>query len=379
MWRVMKEALVIHPKLSVYAGAEYLCLYACKILQTLGYHVNLLSDSFDPQKAEKLYSMGEVLSRCTHIQLPEPTIAFPRKLLALKGLVYTIKLARFANSLRKRDFAIVLSTQSSIFCFPGKRLYHFVYELTDLFRYPMPLVRRAPQVDGPAKKAYFAILRIIYECLASVPRPSWYYVTGQQVLTGLSKLCRTNSSFFYPPSRVFKDGLPKKNRILQACRIAPEKRLELMFETARQMPNYEFYLVGKNLPAQKQSHPGYAELLLSKLPHNVSYFDSLVSDRPELLEESKVYFHTGLEKGILLILMEAMSAGCILVVPEKGVAGEVVRASGVGFQYNTLSEAVERLKTAIEGDAPWSASQISERAQQLGPVGFEKMIERLAG
>ena len=370
---------MVHCKLSVYAGAEYLCLYTCKILQDIGYHVNLVSDVFDPSKVEQLYGMGKVLSKCRHIRFPEPRTRLPPKLLALERLLYTVRLAIFSNSLSRMDFAIVLSTQSSIFHFPGKRLYHFVYEVTDLFCYPMPLVRGALPRGKHAKRAYFALLRTLYSALAGSPTPLWYFVTGHSVLQRLRQMGYHNSSFFYPPSRVFKMKLPKAKQIVQACRIAPEKRLEFLFETARRLPYYNFYLAGKNLPAHMRSNPGYAERLLAKLPPNVTYVDTLIHDRPELLEESKVYFHTGLERGILLVLIEAMSAGCILVVPEAGVAGEVVRAAGVGYTYRTMEEAVEKLKIALDGESAWTPYEISERARQLGPKAFEGMISKLVG
>jgi len=78
-----------------------------------------------------------------------------------------------------------------------------------------------------------------------------------------------------------------------------------------------------------------------------------------------------------LILIEAMSAGCVLVVPEDGVAGEVVRAAGVGYQYRTVQEAVEKLRNAMDGSIPWTPMEISEKAAELGPKGFEDMITRL--
>ncbi len=373
----MREALVIHCKLSVYAGAEYLCLYACKVLQSLGYHVNLLSDVFEPSKVEHLYGMGEVMSACSHLRMPQSRTRLSATHSLFERAAYTVKLARFANSLARMDFAIVLSTQSSVFYFPGKKLYHFVYELNDLFRYPIPVVRGVPLTGRFSKRLYFEFLRILYGTLASSPRPLWFFVTGHRVLEGLRRMGYNNSSFFFPPSRSFKVKLPKKSQIVQACRIAPEKRLDFMLDVAQRLPDYKFYLVGRNLPSDRESNPGYSDRLISKLPDNVTYVETPIRDRPELLEESKVYFHTGLEKGILLILFEAMSAGCILVVPEKGVAGEVVRAAGVGYMYRTAHEAADQLRMAMQGESPWTPAEISERAKQLGPEGFEKIIRSL--
>src|SRR2546428_994169 len=372
-----REALVIHPKLSVYGGAEYLCVYACMILQKLGYHVNLVSDDYDPARVQALFGMGNVLSECSHISLPVTKSRVLNRFLPLQRLVYAWKLARFADSLNKIDASIVLSTQSSIFAFPGKRLYHFVYEVSDLFCYPMPIAKGAVSRGGRAKRAYFAFLRFVYNAKAGSPSPLWYFVTGQTVLERLKGMGHANSSFFYPPARMFNLKLPKKRQIVQACRIAPEKRLEFMFEVARKLPEYDFYLVGKNLPAHLVSNPGYSDRLFRGKPTNVHYSEALIRDRPELLEQSKVYLHTGLEKGILLILIEAMSSGCVLVVPEDGVAGEVVRATGLGYQYRSAEEAVQMLKNAMDGSIPWTPEEISEKSAELGPKGFEDMITML--
>src|SRR5437879_4654219 len=372
-----REALVIHPKLSVYGGAEYLCVYACMILQKLGYYLNLVSDDYDPVRVQALFGMGNVLSECSHISLPVTRSRVLNRFLPIHRLVYTWKLAWFANSLNKIDVSIVLSTQSSIFAFPGKRLYHFVYEVSDLFCYPMPIAKGTVPRGGKAKRAYFAFLRFIYNAKAGSPSPLWFFVTGQSVLEELKSMGHESSSFFYPPARMFNLKLPKKKQIVQACRIAPEKRLEFMFQVASKLPEYDFYLVGKNLPVHLASNPGYSDRLFHDKPINVHYVEALIRDRPELLEQSKVYLHTGLEKGILLILIEAMSAGCVLVVPEDGVAGEVVRAAGVGYQYRTIEEAVQILKSAMDGPVPWTPEEISDRAAQLGPKGFEEMITKL--
>ena len=375
--REMKEVLIIHCKLSVYAGGEYLCFCACKVLQDLGYNVNLLSDVFEPSKAEALYGMGTVLSKCTHIQLPRPATGLHRSLLVLERIAYTIKLARFANALGKGEFDFVLNTQSSVFSFPGRKLYHFVYELTDLFSYPVPVAKGAIPRGGRGRRIYFSVLKLLYAALAQQPRPTSFFVTGHGVLEGLKKLGFTNSSFIYPPSRVFKPGLPKRREIVQACRIAPGKRLEFMFDTARRLPQYKFCLVGRDSEANRQSNPGYAQRVLSNLPPNVTYIESSIRDRPELLTYSQVYFHTGLEKGMLLVLIEAMSAGCILVVPEQGVAGEIVRASEIGYTYDTMEQAVDKLKIAMDDKSQWNPSEISVGAKQFGPEAFETLIKSL--
>ncbi len=82
-------------------------------------------------------------------------------------------------------------------------------------------------------------------------------------------------------------------QVVQASRIAPEKRLEFFFETAKKLPHFKFLPVGKNLQADKQSNPGYSEQLLAELPSNVTYVEAIMREHPETVETSEVYFHTG--------------------------------------------------------------------------------------
>src|SRR2546428_10212348 len=150
-----------------------------------------------------------------------------------------------------------------------------------------------------------------------------------------------------------------------------------MFDTARRLPQYKFCLVGRDSEANRLSNPGYAQRVLANLPPNVTYIQSSIRERPELLTHSQVYFHTGLEKGMLLVLIEAMSAGCILVVPEHGVAGEIVRASEIGYTYDTIEQAVDKLRIALDDKSQWNPSEISLRAKQFVPETFEALIRSL--
>lgn len=372
-----KKILIIHCKLSPYAGGELLALWTCKILQEMGYAVSILSDVFEPSRAEEIYGMGDVLARCLHIQLPEPQRRSLLHFEVLSRWLYVFKLASFAKSLGKMDFDLVLSTQSSIFSFPGKKLYHFVYGIEDVFRYPIPLIVKPAMTMGSLKKWYLYLLRSLYKLLAPRPLPTWFFADGLNLLQQLQGLGYRNSSFFYPPSRVFKPRLPKKKQIIQVSRIVPEKRIEMLFDVARKLPQYKFILVVKDLSAQRRLNPGYYDRLFSTRPRELSYFETPIIQNPGLLEESKVYFHTSQEWGILLTLVEAMSAGCIPVVPTVGSGAELVKLAGIGYQYDGVDDAVRKLKLAMEEDAKWTASEISARARQFGPEEFEKLIKKL--
>ena len=368
---------MIHCKLSPYAGAEFLGLSTCKILQEMGFRVSILSDVFEPSRAEEIYGMGDVLGRCTHIRLPEPTSHLPFGLDYLIRVLHVIRLAKFSRVLNREDFQLILSTQSSIFSFPGKRLYHFVYGLNDLFRYPIPLI--VPPYPRPKrfKSLYLYILRTIYAWLAPAPSPTWFFVAGRNLNDKFRQMGYQNSSFFFPPSRVFKPKIPKKNQVIQVSRISPEKRIETLFELARRLPQYSFILVGKNPSAQRVLHPGYSDKLLSNVPPSLNYIETPIVKHPELLEESKVYLQTSKEWGVLSTLIEAISAGCIPVVPSVGSGAEIVKLAGVGYLYENLDDAMEKIRLAMEGETQWSPVEISERAKQFGPRAFEDLIRKI--
>src|SRR2546427_12246864 len=83
----MKEAVVIHPRLTVYGGAEILAMHVVKSLQDSGFFVSLVCDNFDPEEVERSFGMGKVLRGCNPIMVPRFRPLLP-KLLALQKLRY---------------------------------------------------------------------------------------------------------------------------------------------------------------------------------------------------------------------------------------------------------------------------------------------------
>src|SRR6266851_4980022 len=105
----MKEALVIHPQMSFYAGGELLCLYVCKALQDAGYHVTLACDVFDPLEVDRFFGLGTVLEKCRHKKIASfsPIVPF---FVAEQKVHYAIKMRTL---LSKTTAEVVFSTQSS--------------------------------------------------------------------------------------------------------------------------------------------------------------------------------------------------------------------------------------------------------------------------
>ena len=122
----------------------------------------------------------------------------------------------------------------------------------------------------------------------------------------------------------------------------------------------------------------YSRKVLSELPENVTFVNALTRERPDLLQESKVYLYTGSEAGIGVALVEAISAGCIPVSPRGVGAADIIEAAGVGQLFDTPEQGAEEVRSILEEDQPSDTIfEISRKASLFGPEVFEKQIKEL--
>src|SRR2546425_3111898 len=97
-----KNALVIHPQMSYYAGGELLCLYVCKALQEVGYKVTLACDVFSPADAERFFGLGSVVRQCNHRKVALFSPMFPY-FGSLQRIPYAMKMRTMLDSLQRRS------------------------------------------------------------------------------------------------------------------------------------------------------------------------------------------------------------------------------------------------------------------------------------
>lgn len=363
--------------MSSYAGGEYLCLVVCEALQEIGYRVNLASTTYDPKKAETIYGMGGVLTKCSWVRIPDfkvkrsPLTPFQQIRLSL----------RLWNMFKQFDADVAISSQPSPFR-TSRRLFQFVYNADDLFSYPrfaapftFPTRRRGP------RKIYLTLLGLLKGALWSQQGTEnyWLFGVGGEVTRALRNKGYLNSSSTFPPCRTnFKPRFPKRRQVVQFARIIPEKRLELYSRLALSLPAYDFILVGRRDEVSDRIYPGYADALLSNLPPNMTYVESSVRERPDLLEESQIYVYTGLEPGIVLSVVEAISAGCVPYAPTGTGAAEILKEIGAGIVYQSIEEAANSLRLHLADKSNETESvEISEKAHAFSPESFKKWIQYL--
>lgn len=368
---------MIHPLMSFFAGAEFLCLCVCKALQEAGFQVTLATNVFDHSEAERLYGMGNVMKNCQHIRIPQFRPLIPR-MRGLQKLLYAVKAWSF---LAKTEADVVFSTQSSPFITRGKKSYHFLYSIGDMFNYPpgsgVGILPRKRSAKGKLYDSLITICRIVL-WQRKFQRPTWFFAVGSTVLRDLRELGFRNSSLIFPPCQTrIPPRVPKRKQVVQISRVIPEKRLEMFLKIAEKLPEYPFYLLGRDPPLQRKLFPGYRERLLSGTPENVRYVEGLTRDHPDLLQESTVYLYTGNEPGVGIALIEAIAAGCIPISPRGVGNADIIEAAGVGFLYDTVEEAADKIRRILESEGSPDIYGISKKAELFSTKTFEEQIKML--
>jgi glycosyltransferase involved in cell wall biosynthesis len=165
----------------------------------------------------------------------------------------------------------------------------------------------------------------------------------------------------YPPVSMINQisGIEKENQILICSRIEESKKIESLIKAYKMLNAEKYSLViagGCTLDSDKR----YCEILKKQsegLP--VSFYLNIPRDQLEkLFLSSKIFWHA---KGIDIdenknpymlehfgiTTVEAMSAGCVPVVINKGGQKEIVDEGINGYRWNTIDELTEKTRMLI--------------------------------
>ncbi|MBQ4378183.1 MAG: glycosyltransferase [Treponema sp.] len=189
----------------------------------------------------------------------------------------------------------------------------------------------------------------------------------------------------YPPVKSI-NGSSKKvfNQILLCSRICKPKKIDLILSTLTESEflkqNAKIVLAGSAV-GEDESFISY---IRNNFPLIELHLDPTREDLEKLYLESSFFVHamglneTSPEKfehfGITTV--EAMSAGCVPVVIDKGGQKEIV-TDGTGFRWNSLEELVERTEWLIKN--PDEAEKIRlkaiERSRFFTNENFETRLK----
>jgi glycosyltransferase involved in cell wall biosynthesis len=372
----IKEALVIHPRFTLYGGGEVVGLHVCKVLQELGYHVQLACDNFNPEEADRHLGLGSVMEKCAHV----PVLGEFRPFLTGRFLAYqrAIHGVRLVNSIKiPENCEFVFSTQSMLYFKPNLFNFCIAYDHADFFY--------AHQLSSISKKSmfrapYYYPLRRLYRryAIRMSDKENYFIPLSLAIEQSIEALHYPHSPSVFPPCEMSFSIRPKEKYVVNTSRIVPSKRLEDFVQVARQLPHYKFVIVGKMSKTENSLFPDYKQNLLDSLPSNAKLVEALIREVKELVENAKLYLYPSIEPGVSISLGQAMGAGCIPVTPSVGGGAEMVKASGVGYTYRSLNDAPEIVKQALESDASQDRPEyVAQRAQIFNSDTFDERIRKI--
>ncbi|KFM14531.1 Glycogen synthase protein [Marine Group I thaumarchaeote SCGC RSA3] len=188
----------------------------------------------------------------------------------------------------------------------------------------------------------------------------------------MTKILNCHVEVLYPPVEIesFKNNYEQKSGIVSVSRFAREKNLEFMISIMSEIDE-DLEIIGSAISKNNNYIKSLKKLIKSS---NVKLLVNI--PREELIshvKKSKVYFHTSNETfGISVV--EAMSAGCIPIVPNSGGHKETVPFDELRYEINNYDDASLKLKLACEGKFDHYLPKIKSHAETFNKTVFQSKI-----
>ena len=188
----------------------------------------------------------------------------------------------------------------------------------------------------------------------------------------------------YPPvSDFFKvkhvDNQPKYNIVATVTRIAGDKRPQTIPQIAKLVrANVSFVIIGScKLPHELNALNRLQESIRKLgVKERVRVLLNISRERHrDILQSSKVYLHPFVSyEGFGVSVVEAMSAGCIPVVPDVGGLREIVPKQ---FRYSSVEEAASMIDASIANWSPHKAQESVNTANRFSQARFHEEFLRI--
>ena len=136
----------------------------------------------------------------------------------------------------------------------------------------------------------------------------------------------------------------KKNQFMTIISFSNKKRLiqkgfDLFLEIAKELSDYDFYLVGGKKSVVEKSF---------EIPENLEVLEFLNHDElSKLLSETKVFVLLSISEGMPNVLIEAMASGCIPVVSNVNGMPRVAEEHGYILKEKKIDLALKLCKSAL--------------------------------
>lgn len=354
----MKKALIFDPYLDTLGGGERYTLTVAKILSNNGYHVSLAWPS------------QEILESATS-----------RFGLDLKGISADLEAFELFNSSGKLLKKIKITRKYDLVFFLSDGSIPFLFSKNNILHFQVPFKK----IINPRNLNFFKFMLI-----------KKFVYNSKFTQNILEKSLPKKGVVIYPPidTKGFKSSVKKENMILSVGRFdspSHAKRQDILIEGFKKLiketqTNYKLVLAGglsgedkelqglkaraKGLPIEFVVNPSFEKLVSlyskAKIFWHAAGFEIDEKESPDKVE------HFG------MTTVEAMAAGCVPVVCNKGGQKEII-IPGTGFLWNTISELVKYTLQLINSPdiILQTRKQAINRSKDFGLMTFEKSLKQL--
>ena len=323
---MLREIAFIHPSLNSSGGAERIAIEMLKILKDRGHHVTL--HTFDKTNWSHIkQNWCDPCKPDAEFYLQNKTLKITNMLqwiiFALVFIGY-LTLNRRKNCLTINNYGEVFPFLSQISWVHSKPLYSCDY--------------RENPFQIPHWRLVQPLFRLIHIGLSKIKSNSLLVANSEYnanlIKKDLGQNPRVIHSFITPTNPADEK---KPRQVLTISRLNPTKNLQRITKISLRTPDNHYVLAGNKTPKTSE--------LLRKMyqPPNLEIiFDPTRKMIIDLMGRSTLYLSTLSSEAFGMAVVEAMSAGCIPVVPRSGGPWIDIldKAQGYwGFGYSSNKEA----------------------------------------
>ncbi|MGA8006245.1 MAG: glycosyltransferase family 4 protein [Burkholderiales bacterium] len=360
---------VVHEWLIDYAGSE-----------------RVLREILDLYPQADLFTLIDVRDDELRAAIPRPARAtsflqsFPAPRRWLRYYVPLMPLAIEQFDLAGYDIVISSSHAVAKGVITGPRQLHLSYVHTPM-RYAWDLqheyLRAAGLERGPrAWAARLALHRLRQWDVRTANGVDAFIANSSHVARRIRKAYRREAQVLYPPVDVpaFPLRETKEDFYLTVSRLEPYKRIDLLLEAFRRMPERRLVVIGDGPEMPR---------LRAALPPNVELRGRLST--PEVLghmQRARAFLFAGIED-FGIVMAEAQACGTPVIAFGQGGAAEIVRAentarpTGLLFEQQTPEAVLETMRRFERDPARFEPSACRENAMRFDRGRFRSRFEEI--
>lgn len=341
------KILFVHPRLSVFGGAERVLIHMLKALREN--ELSLVTDCWNPKDVKKMFDteLPDVKwVRCSSFH------PIHQHFVAFQWLVYTRKLNRLIRQVCG-DYDLLIETQQVYSDpSPGTPLINYIH-------YPTLAAPPPEERQHLTSSIYYAMSRFFIR--QRVKKISLALTNSRFTAKKIVEYLNIKPLVVHPPVDVKKfyseqTWSDREDKVVSIGMFLPFKRHHLLLEIAPQLPKVQFVIIG----TINENYRSYYEKLCMQKPDNVTIKQNLTFDEVKHeLTTAKAYVHLCPEHfGISPV--EAAAAGCVPIVYHIGGPAECL--GDAALTWKDLKQLSTHISKLIKDKDLWS--KVSEKAKK---------------